>query len=213
MTDPISDGNTGATGPSGDDSTGSSGASGSGDTTNNNSDPGFQYVELPTHVAFDGSRFKWREDGGRVLTDFADLDQGDRYPGMTASARDVDAPKLDDEGNPVESGGDAGGLDDPGSMTQFHTSQRFPLGTRTVHKYQKTLRRSGHDKVITYWDHWEYQAAQLNPHGLSSGGTKGYVFRLLQSYTDDPISFNMPSAAVKDLATKGGYWLNGKKYS
>lgn len=208
MTNPS--GPSGASGPSG--SSGASGASGSSGASEP-TDPGYVYVPMPTQVNFDSTVFKRDASGTRVLTDHADPTAGDVYDGMPASAADVNAPRLDADGHPITGSGDTGALDDPGSMSQFHTKQRFPVGTRTVHHTTYTTHTVGWPtRTWQRYDLWEYDAQTMITSVFPPRSQKGFRFFLVKSYTTDPLGGYPPTDYVKDLANKGGYWFNGKKY-
>lgn len=177
-------------------------------------DPTYQYIPIKDRVSFDSSTVKIDKNGDRVLTDFAEPTEGEKYDGMTASVAEVNVPDLDSNGDPVQSG-DGGVLDDPGSMAQFHTKQRFPVGTRTVHYYSQTENVPGKGRIpVSHWDLWEYQTQRSMITGPRATYTyiNGFAFSLLASYSSNPSARRLPTDYVVELAAKGGYWFNGKRY-
>lgn len=180
-------------------------------------DPENQMKNMPVlkYYSFDGTNKKFKKDGSIVLSDLVEVDKGDSFDGMEAPVSEVDVPPLDQDGNPMPEG-DTQPLDDPTTMQQWHVLQRFPVGTRTAVKRKKNPSSKYYEWIV-----WEYVSSKkLYRPGSSKLTllTTGYNFVQVGRYDDEPPvrgrggDIPSPPKDVVDLAAKGGYWYNGKKY-
>jgi hypothetical protein len=166
----------------------------------------FEYVKVSDKHFFTGSGRKFRSDGTYVMfTDFVESDKGESYPGMPATAAQLKVDGLNEDGEPAQTGGV---LDNPTTMQQWHVLQRFPVGTRTAIKRGTSGGRNE-------WIVWRYATQSMVYKGKV---TKGYLFVQEARYDDAPPvrgrggDVPSPPKDVVDLANRGGYWYNGKKY-
>lgn len=162
----------------------------------NNED--FVYIPVPEQINFGATVVKIEADGTRVLTDYVIPAKGETYRGMPATMADIPQYEADETTT----------LDDPGSMAKFHIQKRFPVGTETATKANYT--RDGHTFI-------KYPLWRYNTHTYLDIAhfrwVTGYQFDNVWTYSTDPINMSIPTAYVKDLAAKGGYWYKGTKYS